>query len=537
MPETIGKYEIIRRIGTGGFGAVYEARDPLLKRTVAVKTCQIDDEEVRARFFREAELAGSLHHRNITTVHDSGIHGDMPYLVQEFLTGEDLDRMIQRPLPLSIARQVEILIGIAYGLEHAHAAGIIHRDIKPANVRVLEDGTVKIMDFGIAKSLRADLNLTDTGVTVGTSAYLAPEQIRGQKADRRTDIFAFGVMAYELLTGRKPFSGETLPQLFDEILRGDPPSVTAVSPRVPPDLAAVVERAMRTDPEKRYPSASELRLDLIAVQRNLGPAAVEPLLPSPLAAADRSPMEPVTRPFAVAGDAPPTAAGAAAQDPQDTEAFESRPSSRRIQAGSRRAVRAAAAAAIVFLALSGAVILFWPSRESSTPRTAEPDPAAGARRAAAAPAPPAELEPPIAPSADPLAKPQAISAANAGQAEESVGAFRNSEIRTRPGRIAVSYDERPVRPRRRLEEPRLPADRYTRAAMEPGLSDETRAHILLQSALSHHQAGDQAQARASLRAAFALAPDLDVAASSYGDRFAEFARSVRSGSQLPRPQR
>jgi serine/threonine-protein kinase len=527
MPETIGKYEIIRKIGTGGFGAVYEARDPLLKRTVAIKTCQIDDEEVRARFFREAELAGSLHHRNITTVYDSGVHGDMPYLVQEFLTGEDLDRTIQGPARLSTARQVEILIGIAYGLEHAHAAGIIHRDIKPANVRILEDGTVKIMDFGIAKSLRGDWNQTDTGVTVGTSAYLAPEQIRGLKADRRTDIYAFGVLAYELLTGRKPFTGETLPELFDEILRGDPPPVAAVSPHVPAALAAVVERAMRATPDDRYPSASELRLDLLAVQRSIGHEAAETLAPGPLSAAERGALETVTRPFSVVGNpAPP--AGQDPPDSQDTDAFESKPSSRRVRAGSRRALRAAAVAAVVFLGLSGAVVLLWPSRESPSPEAAEAHPRLAA-------APPPDAAPPAAPPAAPQPLPRAIPAASAPQAHESVGAFRRTENPGRPGRISVIYDGRPVRPLRRVEEQKLPADRYTRAAMEPGLSDETRAHILLRSALSHHEAGDDARARASLRAALALAPDLDVA--PYGERFAALAESVRGGERLPRLER
>jgi serine/threonine-protein kinase len=533
MPETIGKYEIIRRIGTGGFGAVYEARDPLLKRTVAIKTCQIDDEEVRARFFREAELAGSLHHRNITTVYDSGVHGDMPYLVQEFLTGEDLDRRIEGPDRLPIGQQIDILIGIAYGLEHAHAAGIIHRDIKPANVRILEDGTVKIMDFGIAKSLRADLNLTDTGVTVGTSAYLSPEQIRGQKADRRTDIFAFGVLAYELLTGRKPFAGETLPQLFDEILRGDPPPVTAISPEVPPELAAVVERAMRTEPEKRYPSASELRVALVAVRNSLGHGAADALAARPLSPAERGALETVTRPFAVVGDDPPSVAHET-PEAQDTDAFEARPSSRRIRAGSRRALRAASAAAVVFLGLAGAVVLLWPAREPPAPAAAVSEQDVPETSAAAPAAPADDASPSLAPPAAPPSRPQAIPAASPPQADESVGAFRDVEDRP-PGRIAVIYDGRPVRPLRRPEDERLPSDRYTRAAMEPGLSDETRAHILLQSALSHHEAGDDDRARASLRAAFALAPDLDVA--PYGDRFADLAESVRNRGRLPRLER
>src|SRR5262247_3106067 len=162
MLEKIGKYEVSEQIGVGGFGAVYRGRDPFIKRTVAIKTCQVNDEEIKHRFFREAELAGNLHHRNITTIYDFGVENGIPYIVQEFLTGEDLDKKIKRGEPIAAARKVEILMAIA-------------------------DGTVKVMDFGIAKSLQTESNLTQTGITLGTSAYLAPEQIRGEAIDRRTD--------------------------------------------------------------------------------------------------------------------------------------------------------------------------------------------------------------------------------------------------------------------------------------------------------------------------------------------------------------
>src|SRR5215468_3544441 len=160
MLEKIGKYEILEQIGVGGFGAVYRGRDPFIKRTVAIKTCQVNDEEIKHRFFREAELAGNLHHRNITTIYDFGVENGIPYIVQEFLTGEDLDKIIKRADKLPVSRKVEILMAIADGLGYAHQHSIIHRDIKPANIRVLEDGSVKIMDFGIAKSLATASNLT-----------------------------------------------------------------------------------------------------------------------------------------------------------------------------------------------------------------------------------------------------------------------------------------------------------------------------------------------------------------------------------------
>jgi serine/threonine-protein kinase len=269
MLEKIGKYEIAEQIGVGGFGAVYRGRDPFIKRTVAIKTCSVNDEEIKSRFFREAELAGNLHHRNITTIYDFGVENGIPYIVQEFLTGEDLDKKIKRGEPIPVLRKVEILMAIAEGLHYAHEAQIIHRDIKPANVRILDDDNVKLMDFGIAKSLQTESNLTQTGITLGTSAYLAPEQIRGEAVDRRTDIFATGVLAYELLTYRKPFRGEHLSTVLYKILNEQPEPVETVAPDVPAALAAVVRRAMEKSPDRRYPSMQDVLRDLHALYKEL----------------------------------------------------------------------------------------------------------------------------------------------------------------------------------------------------------------------------------------------------------------------------
>jgi serine/threonine-protein kinase len=269
MLEKIGKYEIVEQIGVGGFGAVYRGRDPYIKRSVAVKTCSVNDDEIKSRFFREAELAGNLHHRNITTIYDFGVENDIPYIVQEFLTGEDLDKKIKRAEPIPVVRKVEILMSIADGLNYAHQAQIIHRDIKPANVRITDDGTVKIMDFGIAKSLQTESNLTQTGITLGTSAYLAPEQIRGETVDRRTDIFALGVLSYELLTFRKPFRGEHLSTVLYRILNEQPEPVESIASDVPPALAAVVRRAMEKSADKRYASMQDFLKDLHALYREL----------------------------------------------------------------------------------------------------------------------------------------------------------------------------------------------------------------------------------------------------------------------------
>jgi eukaryotic-like serine/threonine-protein kinase len=269
MLEKIGKYEVSEQIGVGGFGAVYKGRDPFIKRTVAIKTCQVNDEEIKHRFFREAELAGNLHHRHITTIYDFGVENGIPYIVQEFLTGEDLDKKIKRGDPIPMARKIEILMAIADGLGYAHNASIVHRDVKPANVRVLDDGTVKVMDFGIAKSLQSESNLTQTGITLGTSAYLAPEQIRGEPIDRRTDIFALGVLSYELLTYRKPFRGEHLSTVLYKILNDTPEPISALVQDAPPAMIAAVGRAMAKAPSDRYATMEAFRKDLQGIFREL----------------------------------------------------------------------------------------------------------------------------------------------------------------------------------------------------------------------------------------------------------------------------
>ncbi len=273
MLDKIGKYEVSEQIGVGGFGAVYRGRDPFIKRTVAIKTCQVNDDEIKHRFFREAELAGNLHHRHITTIYDFGVENGIPYIVQEFLTGEDLDRKIKRGDPIPVSRKVEIIMAIADGLGYAHTASIVHRDVKPANVRVLEDGTVKVMDFGIAKSLQTESNLTQTGITLGTSAYLAPEQIRGEPIDGRTDIFALGVLSYELLTFRKPFRGEHLSTVLYKILNETPEPIDSLVQDAPPALIAAVNRAMAKVPADRYPTMEAFRKDLYAINRELAGAS------------------------------------------------------------------------------------------------------------------------------------------------------------------------------------------------------------------------------------------------------------------------
>jgi tRNA A-37 threonylcarbamoyl transferase component Bud32 len=268
----IGKYEIVEKIATGGFGTVYKAWDPMIRRAVALKTCEIPDAGMRARVFREAELAGSLQHPNITTVYEFGVDGIVPFLVQELLSGEDLDRFIARQDPLPVSEKVLILIAVASALDFAHAAGVIHRDIKPANIRILDSGVVKIMDFGIAKSIDSTTDITKDGTAVGSTGYMSPEQIVGEAVDARTDIFSLGIVAYELFSGRKPFHHEKLFMLLEQIVKEEPRPLREVAPEIPDPLVAIVERAMRKLPGDRFASAAELKAELESALEGLSDA-------------------------------------------------------------------------------------------------------------------------------------------------------------------------------------------------------------------------------------------------------------------------
>ena len=269
LSQRIAKYEVLEKIAEGGFGTVYKARDPFIKRLVAIKTCSVADEEMARRFFREAEIAGRFDHPNVTIVHDFGVEDQTAYLVQEYLSGEDLLQKIRRRDPLPLRQKVDYLVQVAKGLAYAHSQQVIHRDIKPANLRVLETGQVKILDFGIAKLATATTQLTQKGMAVGTLGYLSPEQLRDQELDTRTDIFSYGVVAYELLTYARPFQGKQLSALMDEILHRSPPPVVQYVSDCPPSLDRVVARCLEKDRDERYQSFEEVAADLEEVRREL----------------------------------------------------------------------------------------------------------------------------------------------------------------------------------------------------------------------------------------------------------------------------
>ena len=271
MPEleSIGKYEVLDIIGEGGFGVVYKARDPLMERLVAIKVCSSDDEQIGKRFLREAKIAGSLDHPNIVIAYDFGTEKNLPYLVQELLSGEDLLTAIDRKDPIAPRVKLDYLVQVAKALQYAHGHGILHRDIKPANVRVLDDDRVKLMDFGMAKiNEESGTRLTQDGSVMGTAGYFAPEQLKALELDQRVDIFSFGVVAYELLTFNRAFPGDSFMVVFRQVLHEEPESIATFWPDCPKGLVDLVERCLRKEPEDRFGSLDEILPILFSILRS-----------------------------------------------------------------------------------------------------------------------------------------------------------------------------------------------------------------------------------------------------------------------------
>ena len=259
----LGKYEIRKELGKGAMGVVYTAWDPVLEREVALKVMAssiVSDDELRLRFEREAKAVARLQHANIVTIYDLGYDDNgSPFIAMELLKGTDLEGRIRKDPP-PFAQRLEIISHVCRGLAHAHRNGIVHRDIKPANVFVMEGGGVKIMDFGVARWMQS--SQTQTGAVLGTADYMSPEQIRGQKVDGRSDVFAVGIILYRLLTNKKPFTGENIQATFYRILTSDPPLLILPDGQQVDQLQEIVDRALAKDSEDRYANADELADDI-----------------------------------------------------------------------------------------------------------------------------------------------------------------------------------------------------------------------------------------------------------------------------------
>ncbi|HEX8837967.1 MAG TPA: protein kinase [Candidatus Acidoferrum sp.] len=285
LNETIAHYHVLRKLGSGGMGVVYEAEDTKLGRRVALKFLPEDshrDPQALERFLREARAASSLNHSGICTIHAIEEHEAKTFIAMELLEGQTLDKLLRQAM-MPMARAIEIGIQLADALDAAHKKGIIHRDIKPANIFVTERGPVKILDFGLAK-LTAEhhayadgetiggtetLLLTSPGTAVGTIAYMSPEQARGEGLDARSDLFSLGAVLYQMVTGKLPFPGSTSAVVFDNILRNAPVAPVSLNPEVPADLERIVNKALEKDRDVRYQVAAEIRADLKRLQREM----------------------------------------------------------------------------------------------------------------------------------------------------------------------------------------------------------------------------------------------------------------------------
>jgi eukaryotic-like serine/threonine-protein kinase len=268
---TFGRYEIVRELGHGAMGTVYLGQDPKINRKVAIKTLEYDQvqgdelDEVKERFFREAEAVGKLSHPNIVSIYDVGEEHDMAYIAMELLTGENLTGYCHPDRLLSVWQVLSYISDVTAALDYAHQQGVVHRDIKPGNIMLLEDGRIKVTDFGIARVI--DASRTRTGVILGTPSYMSPEQVAGKNVDGRSDLFSLGVVFYQLLTGTKPFKGENITAILYAITHHAYAPLSDTLPDIPSCIGEIVDKLLSKGVTKRFQSAAQLTKALKACKK------------------------------------------------------------------------------------------------------------------------------------------------------------------------------------------------------------------------------------------------------------------------------
>ena len=293
--ETLGRYQILGELGRGGCGIVYRALDPGIGRTVAIKTIMTDAKsstgaELRERFRREARSAGNLSHPNIVTIHEFNDSGEIMFIAMEFIQGQTLAEKMAEGGPLPLDLVLTVIRGAADALDYAHANNIVHRDVKPANFMLTASGQVKVTDFGIAKMLDDDIGLTNTGMVIGTAQYMSPEQIAAKPASARSDQFSLAVIGYEMLTGQKPFQGNSWASVMHQIMSVEPPPVKQHRKDLGDEVTTVLRKALAKDPEGRYHSCRDFAEDLA---RTVTGVTIERTAPMPISEAlKRSPPRP-----------------------------------------------------------------------------------------------------------------------------------------------------------------------------------------------------------------------------------------------------
>ncbi len=293
-PEKLGRYDLTRMLGKGAMGLVYEGRDPNLDRRVAIKTIRVDNLSEQAaadyehRFRVEARSAARLQHPNIVSVYDAGRDGDIAFLVMEFIQGEDLKHHLDQGLRHSLSQTVAIMEDLLSALDYAHGQGIVHRDIKPANLLIEADGRVKLTDFGVARILDSGDATRTQGTMVGTLKYMSPEQVQGLPVDARADLFAAGIVLYQLLTGKRPFDGDSDFAIIRQVVGHSPAVPSALNPDLPLAIDAVVATALAKSRDRRYVSAQAFAAALRAASRDAADPAIIPPVSQPSTAGNSS---------------------------------------------------------------------------------------------------------------------------------------------------------------------------------------------------------------------------------------------------------